>query len=62
MALRFGDETDGKSIGRAEGLCVVLAMLLTAGVDLSVLRWANAVIDSSIIGGTLVHAWRGLFV
>jgi uncharacterized membrane protein required for colicin V production len=42
--------------------CVVVAMLLAAAADLSVLRWANADIHSSLIGGTLLHAWKGLFV
>jgi uncharacterized membrane protein required for colicin V production len=41
--------------------CVMLAMLLTAGADLAVLGWASASIHSSIIGETLVHAWKGLF-
>jgi uncharacterized membrane protein required for colicin V production len=40
---------------------MVVAMLLTVGTDLSVLRWASSNIQSSLIGGPLVDAWHTLF-
>jgi hypothetical protein len=39
----------------------VLAMLLTAGTDLSVLHWASSSINSSLLGTALLHAWRSVY-
>ena len=39
----------------------VLAMLLTAGVDLAALHWAAPSINSSLLGTTLLRTWRTLF-
>jgi uncharacterized membrane protein required for colicin V production len=39
----------------------VLAMLLTAGIDLAILHWAAASITSSLLGSSLLHAWSTLF-
>jgi len=40
---------------------MVLAMLVTIGLDAAVFRWASGSISSSVIGGTLLHAWHSLF-
>lgn len=39
----------------------VLAMLLAAGTDLTVLHWASRSVGSSLLGSALIHAWRAAF-
>ena len=40
----------------------VLAMVLAASTNLAVLHWASPSINSSLLGGALLHTWRALFV
>ncbi len=39
----------------------VLAMVLTIGTDVAVLRWASPSINSSALGTVLLHAWKTVF-